>query len=397
MSRRYPAEPADLTDRADRSDLYNPEALGPLRAAPAGLNFTWKRVGLLAALGALTIFLLLALSGGQQGLGALAHANWPVVALAVAIHYSSFAVRGLRWQTLLALVGHRLGYLYTTALLLAGWFVSALLPGRVGDLVRIGVLRLDTARHAPVPVADSLSSIVLERALDILAILVLGASFGFVLLRDRLPGWLLASYAVGVAVLAVFGLALLLVPPLVGRLRRMARRRLWQATLDFVERFVVDLRALFAQPRVAAVVSLESLYIWLCDALVVWLVLVSLDVPISFGAAAFVALTVDVIAAIPLTPGGIGQIDAAYASLLALLAQSTATVGLAVLIVRLITYWSFLVFAGLVTLAAGFREILPRVNQAELRRVMGEQHPVPAAPAASGALPAVSGNSVSEP
>ena len=107
--------------------------------------------------------------------------------------------------------------------------------------------------------------------------------FGFALLRDRLPGWLLASYAVGVGLLLIFGLALLLVPPLVSWLRRLTHHRLWQAALDFVERFVVDLRALFAQPRVAVLVSLESLYIWLCDALVVWLVLVSLGVPISLA------------------------------------------------------------------------------------------------------------------
>ena len=108
------------------------------------------------------------------------------------------------------------------------------------------------------------------------------------------------------------------------------------------------------------------------------------------------ALTVDVIAAIPLTPGGIGQIDAAYASLLALLAQSTAAVGMAVLIVRLITYWSFLIFAGLVTLAAGFREMLPRLNHVELRQAVGEQHARRVPAEASGTLPAVSGGALSE-
>ena len=108
------------------------------------------------------------------------------------------------------------------------------------------------------------------------------------------------------------------------------------------------------------------------------------------------ALTVDVIAAIPLTPGGVGQIDAAYASLLALLAQSTAAVGIAVLIVRMITYWSFLIFAGLVTLAAGFREILPRLNHVELRRAVGEQRQAAVPAEANGALPAVSGSTLSE-
>ncbi len=55
------------------------------------------------------------------------------------------------------------------------------------------------------------------------------------------------------------------------------------------------------------------------DALVVWLVILALGATMPFSIAAFVALTVDVLAAVPLTPGGVGQIDAAYAGLLALL------------------------------------------------------------------------------
>jgi uncharacterized membrane protein YbhN (UPF0104 family) len=98
--------------------------------------------------------------------------------------------------------------------------------------------------------------------------------------------------------------------------------------------------------------------IWLCDALVLWLVVLSLAAPLSLPAAAFVALTVDVLAAVPLTPGGVGQIDAAYAALLTLLALPALHVGTIVLLVRFITYWSFLVFSGLVMLAAGFGSLL---------------------------------------
>ena len=122
--------------------------------------------------------------------------------------------------------------------------------------------------------------------------------------------------------------------------------------------FVDGLRTLFRQPATALLVIIESLMIWLCDALVLWLVVLSLAAPLSLPATAFVALTVDVLAAVPLTPGGVGQIDAAYAALLALLALPALHVGTIVLIVRFITYWSFLVFSGLVTLAAGFGSLL---------------------------------------
>ena len=320
------------------------------------------RLLLLIGLGIVTWSLLIILFGGQAALQAIVAADARWLALAVLVHYSSFAVRGHRWQQLLGMMGHRLGYLYTTGLLLAGWFVSALLPARAGDLMRIGVLRLDSPRHPPVPVAASLGSIVLERALDILAIVGLGLGFGWAVLRTQAPGWLVAGYAAAAGLLVLLAAGAVLAPPLLGWLRRWSQHRLWQKLLTFGEQVAASLRVLFQQPRRGALVIGESLYIWLCDALVVWFVLRSLGAMLPFDVAAFVALTVDVLAAAPLTPGGIGQIDAAYVALFALLPATAFNVGAAVLLIRFITYWSFLFFSGVVTLLAGFGEVIQRVR-----------------------------------
>lgn len=333
--------------------------------------FPRGRLLLLAGLGVVTWVALILIFGGQAALEAIAAANAGWLLLAVLVHYSSFAVRGHRWQQLLGMMGHRLGYLYTSGLLVAGWFVSALLPARAGDFMRIGVLRLDGTRHAPVPVADSLGSIVLERSLDIFAIVGLGIVFGWTVLAMQAPGWLLASYAAAVGLLAVVAIAALLTPAVVGWLRRWSQYRLWQALLNFAEQLTTSLRVLLRQPRSALLVIAESLAIWMSDALVVWFVLRSLGAALPFEIAAFVALTVDVLAAAPLTPGGVGQIDAAYVAIFALLppavlAGAIFNVGAAVLLIRFITYWSFLVFSGLVTILAGFGELIQRVRSDEL-------------------------------
>ena len=202
-----------------------------------------------------------------------------------------------------------------------------------------------------------LAPVVHECVLAIRGIRLLGAGFGFALLRDRLPPCLLGSYALGIAMLVAFGAGLLLAPPLLNGLAHLpglAGRRWWQKGVAFLAQFVEGLRTLFRQPRTALLVVVESLLIWLVDALLVWLVALSLQAPLPLPAAAFVALTVDVLAAVPLTPGGVGQIDAAYAALLTLLSLPAAHAGALVLLVRLITYWSFLALTGLVTLAAGF-------------------------------------------
>lgn len=349
-------------------------------SSPASSN-SWLprgRLWWLIGLGGVTWALLIGLFGGQAALQAIVGADVRWLALAVLVHYSSFAVRGWRWQQLLGMMGHRLGYRYTTGLLLAGWFVSALLPARAGDLMRIGVLRLDSPQHRPVPVAASLGSIVLERALDILAIVGLGLGFGWVVLRAQAPGWLVASYAAAAGLLALLAVGVVLAPPVLGWLRRWSQHRFWQTLLNFGEQLAASLRVLVQQPRRGVLVALASLYIWLCDALVVWLVLRSLGAALPLDMAAFVALTVDVLAAAPLTPGGIGQIDAAYVALFALWPTTTFNVGAAVLLIRLITYWSFLAFSGVITLLTGFGEVMQRVHPATVAHDAN-----PAAPAVS--------------
>lgn len=313
----------------------------------------------LALLGLATFGALVAFAGGRSALDAVVAADWRWLALAFGVHYASFAVRGHRWQRLLALQGHRVTLRETTTLLLTGWFVSALLPARAGDFLRVGVLRMPAGSRGAVPVAGGLSTIVLERALDILAILALGAAFAFSVLRDQVPGYLLTSYAAGLALIAGFLAALLVAPALLEWLTRLSSHRIWQLLMHFAQEFVLGLRTLLRSPGSGLLVTGESLFIWLCDAAVLWLVVLSLNDAAPFGAIAFIALTVDVLAAIPLTPGGVGQIDAAYTALLALLPLPPFNVGVAVLIVRFITYWSFLLFSGLVALAGGWLSTRP--------------------------------------
>lgn len=328
---------------------------------------TFRRMALVVILGILTWAALIALFGGSAALDAIASANGRWLLAALLVHYVSFGMRGHRWQRLLAMAGYRLGYWYVTSLLIAGWFVSALLPARAGDWLRVGVLRLEDPRRAAVPVGVSLGSIVSERALDILAILGLGAGFGWAVLRMQAPSWLIVSYVAALALLVGLAAAIIAVPALVEWLRRWSQRLFWQRLLNFVDQAVSSLRLLAQRPRTAVPALMESFLIWLSDALVLWFVILSLGGTLPFGHAAFAALTVDVLAAAPLTPGGVGQIDAAYVALFALpsMAEAGLNVGAAVLLVRFITYWSFLFFSGAVTAFAGFGAVIDRLRNPE--------------------------------
>ena len=339
------------------NDTNHHTADQPVDQPVATLRLAPRRLFLLGLLAVVTIALLLTLGDGRSTLDAIAHADWRFLAWAVAVHYSGFALRGHRWQRLLGALGYRLGYLYTTSLLLAGWFVSALLPARAGDAFRVLALRMPPPEEPAVPVAPAIGTLVLERALDILAILLLSASFSVAVLRERIPGWLLWTYGGTLAVIVVLAGVLLATPLLLDRLRPLSARPLWHKTLDFVTQIAGTLRQLAQHPKTAVVAVGESLLIWLCDGLLLWLVVLGLGQPFTLGEAGFVALTVDIFAAIPLTPGGMGQIETAYAALLALIAHPGVHIAAVVLATRAISYWSFLIFSGLVTLFAGFGRV----------------------------------------
>lgn len=334
----------------------------PTRLDTGALRLTPRRVAALVALGALTITLLVALSGGRATLAALAGADWRLLAVAAAIHYGGFALRGARWQLLLRLAGHRLRYWTVTTLLLAGWFASALLPARAGEILRVAVLRAGVDDARPVPVADGLGTIVLERALDMLAILALGALFGFTVLRAQLPGWVLGAYAAAIVILGALFVAVLAAPALLRAAAGWSQARWWQAGVAFATRFVASLRSLARRPGATALLVAQSLVIWLCDALLMWLAVWSVGTRLPFGSAAFVALTVDIFSAVPITPGAIGQVEAANTALLALLHMPAFNAAAAVLAVRLISYWSFLIVAGAATAAGGFMAYLGKPN-----------------------------------
>ncbi|HRW08901.1 MAG TPA: lysylphosphatidylglycerol synthase transmembrane domain-containing protein [Caldilineaceae bacterium] len=327
------------------------------------LRLDRRRLVILLGLAILTIGLLLAVGGGREALAAIAGAKGEWLLLAIALHYSGFAMRGLRWQQLLRAMGHRLTWRYCMALLLSGWFVSALLPARAGDLLRIGILRMTDDAHPTVPVSDSFSSIILERTVDLSALVVLGAGAGFLLLHNELPTWVLWVY--GLACVALLGLALtvLVLPRLLHWLAAAWRQPLWQRAVHFSIEILQSLRALGRQPGMTVVILLESFYIWLCDALLMWLVLKALGVTVALGTITFVALTVDIFAAVPFTPGGVGQIEVANAALLALLPLTASQITASVLLNRTISYWSFLLVSGIVTFAAGIGQLMPSVSE----------------------------------
>ena len=309
---------------------------------------------IIIALGLLTLLLLLKLGNIDISMNTLRRINPAYLAAAVVIHYSGFAMRGWRWQKLLKGSGHSVGYGYTVTLLLAGWFVSALIPARLGDVARAWMLR----RDHNVPMAQGLGSIAAERAFDILSILMLAAAAAAFALTGRTPPWVWRTIGGGTLLLGILIAILLLSPQLEDFFIRLLPWSLYKKTVHFGFELLNSIRQVGKSPELLLLLTAQSLYIWLCDIFLMALVFCSIGASVPFSVSAFTAMAVDLAAAVPIIPGALGQVEGTALGLLSLFQIPAAQSSLMVLLNRFISFWTFILVSGAVTYLFGFSQAL---------------------------------------
>lgn len=318
---------------------------------------------IILVLSGLMIFALLRLSNLDLNLDTLVRVNGFWLGLGFVTFYVSVVARGLRWQHILRAMGWPVGFIYTQTLLIAGLFISSVLPGRAGDIGRVAMLKQD---HR-IPVSQGVASIATERALDVFSVLILAAIGVVWALHGRVPPEVLELMA-GAAVLFVIGLVgLLAVPGIEGWFRqpgwlwRLAPTRFkpfYEKLVNFGFSLVHGVRDLGKKPAVLSLIVAESFILWLFDSVIVYTVLRSVGVSVPFSVSLSSSMVGVLATIVPLMPGALGQFEAAVIGLLTLLGVSTADSSLTALLVRFISLWSFIPVSGLITYLFGFSRAL---------------------------------------
>jgi glycosyltransferase 2 family protein len=230
---------------------------------------------------------------------------WLVPALAV-LALAVF-VRAVRWWSLYA-PERRPPLGAVTSALLLGYFFNNVLPLRAGEAARVVALN----RSAGTSRVESGATVVLERAYDLLALLLL-----LFAILPWLPDvtWLRAAavllvvliVAVSVAagVLARFGTRPfdILFRPLVRLLG--AERAEWGALN--LGRGLAGLR----RPRLALGAALWTVLSWILIGISAWLVLLGFDLGLSPLAGLFVMITINLALVLPSSPAAVGVFEAA--------------------------------------------------------------------------------------
>jgi uncharacterized protein (TIRG00374 family) len=211
----------------------------------ATLNFTrYWRVGLLGiAVSAVAIYFVISQVSPEQLGEALRTARYVYLLPTALFLLTGLVTRAVRWRVLLS---DGLPLWRAFSIMNVAYLVNGLLPLRIGEVARA---YLATRADPPVPVMMSFSTIIVERLLDLLAVVVLLA---FALAAGPVPDQLRAAGM-------VFGPAALL-----GFLALVLLARYRPVTLRFAERLVDRMKI---RQRLLARVNLVALLAHFLDGL----------------------------------------------------------------------------------------------------------------------------------
>ena len=260
------------------------------------------------------------------------------------------AIRGWRWLVILRASAPMAGYGDATAVTAIGFAVNSVSPFKLGELLRIGAI----APRARVGIGEAGATVVVERVLDVLALLVIAVvaaaisgagsnSFGLWSGVIVIAG---ASVAIGI-------IAYLMVTYPDATLRAVDRiaARLPARAARFIDRFAASVIKGFASlrsPRRLGAAALLSVPVWLC--IVVALIAFFRAVTPQLSLTTLVlACTIFVISqAISITPGSVGTYEGFFVVVLSTFGARPAALVTAAAVLSHIGNIAALLIAGAV-------------------------------------------------
>lgn len=304
-----------------------------------GSGFRGRKTILSFLLSFLIIYLLMSRVDVGETLAVMRRADIRLFFLAFLIMYVDVYLRTLRWNRLLKNMGISAGIGKVFEILFISWFVNCVVPAKLGDLYR-GYLVKKTVGE---PISKVMGTIFMERVIDLISIVILVGASAILIFRGDIPTDIMSTIQVGFLVILIV-VAALLVMRTQGRLFERflpediheVYRGFWRGTKDSVNRESV------------LYFFTSTAIIWVLSGVRYYFVLMSVSIDISFGAVLFIALTGAVLTAVPFTPAGLGAVEAGTAGLLILFGVDKELAVAAVLLDRLISYWSFVILGGLV-------------------------------------------------
>ena len=263
------------------------------------------RGGVGAAISVVAIWLVLRSVDVGQTIDILRAADLGWIVLVAAFVVIDLLMRALRWQRLVAPIGH-VGYLPMLAYLLIGYLANNVLPARLGELVRSHYLgdREGLSR------TTTLGTVVVERVVDFVVVVAIAAAAILVL---SVRGIVANAVLVGVALAALLAAAIAIgiaAHRLPGAERIAVIAGRWPRLMDLAGKLRGGL-AVAGRPRTLGEALILSLLAWGATVLAFAAAGQAVGIELTIGQASLLAAGVALVTAIPAGPANLGTFELA--------------------------------------------------------------------------------------
>jgi glycosyltransferase AglD len=293
-------------------------------------------------------------------LGALQHIIPAYLVIAVIICLVAWILRGWRYHSILESLGYRVGILVATACIFVSQTVNLIVPARLGDFVRVFILK----HEYNTTYSEGVSSIVVERVFDVFTVALLGAIS--VLFVIDAPTWFYTIIVLPLVAGVVFFVFLIFIGKFSTQNKYIA----------IILTMLHEIRKASLSIKSIILLGGSSIIIWFLDIFVCFAVVLMFEQKIDFAVIVLAIVIGNLVKAVPLTPGGIGTYEFALAATFALAGVNPAVATLIAVIDHLIK--------NLVTLAGGIVSIyyfgdwvMPTIKDALNSKLRGGTQPEP--------------------
>jgi len=275
---------------------------------------------------------------------AMRNANVYFVLVAFIIYYFSFPIRTFRWRMLLENVGYTKEngiqlpkFWKLLEIIYVSWFANVIVPAKLGDLYRAYLLR----REAGLPASRTFGTVLAERLLDLIILLLLFIPSVIISLHENLPPQLVLGLKITMVLVIVGIIGLFMLRMFPTQIGMVVPKRFRGYYYQFQEGTLGSFR------RIPSLTGL-TLGVWACEALRFFFIALALNlIPGNLthvvSASLFIALGEALLTVIPFTGGGIGLVEGGMLAMISLFTPNTSLALAAIVIDRAISLFSILV------------------------------------------------------
>jgi len=293
------------------------------RAIRSLILSNYSRLGLILAITAISLYLVMREATLQEIWHVLQQVNWVWIGLALATMLVNILLKAMRWRVLLGQPGENLCFRSIFMSLVAGQYLNMLYPARVGDISRVYVIGgLGAGR------AYTLGTVLVEKILDLIAY---SSLFLLLVVLMPLPAWVSDSgYTFTLIVLVVcLGVVVMTLRRewFLGLLERMLSwlpGRLLGYTIERLRSGLASLEMLQARGKLYQLAVWTAL-IWWVAVLTNQLTILALDLSLPIKASILVLILLQAGITIPSVPGRVGVFEAICLVALGMFAVEQAT------------------------------------------------------------------------